>query len=273
MHKPRIYVISSVFHRFISHMSEFVFDVFGIIEIKRNRFSRLVMHVSGIVEGRRNVFRWRNTPAGPRNQRRGSQVMIFLQIWIFFENLYLRQTIYHYQCLGQAYAYAYAYAYCICICILQQEWRSRWSPLLLQSFTRSTSFLRFPSQHFNCCFNWSTVCSSGSLSSLEPWMTSPSVGKKCREVISAKRYWYQRTAADEGEDRLVHEGGGGGVTPPRLSQTRITTLLGLVAYMRSNSTHWSRSPSDGASVAINFLSEPFPEYRFINRIFFFCNAL
>ena len=41
-------------------------------------------------------------------------------------------------------------------------------------------------------------------------MTSSSVGKKCREVISAKRYWYQRTAADEGEDRLVHEGGGGG---------------------------------------------------------------
>lgn len=100
-------------------------------------------------------------------------------------------------------------AYCICICKLQQEWGSRWSPLLLQSFTRSTSFLRFPSQHFNCCFNWSTVCSSGSLSSLEPGMTSPSVGKKCREVISAKRYWYQRTAADEGEDRLVHEGGGG----------------------------------------------------------------
>lgn len=109
MHKPRIYVISSVFHRFISHMSEFVFDVFGIIEIKRNRFSRLVMHVSGIVEERRNVVRWRNTPAGPRNQRRGSQGMIFLQIWIFLENLYLRQTIYHYQCLGQAYAYAYAY--------------------------------------------------------------------------------------------------------------------------------------------------------------------
>lgn len=109
MHEPRIYVISSVFHRFISHMSEFVFDVFGIIEIKRNRFSRLVMHVSGIVEERRNVVRWRYTPAGPRNQRRGSQVMIFLQIWIFFENLYLRQTIYHYQCLGQVYAYAYAY--------------------------------------------------------------------------------------------------------------------------------------------------------------------
>ena len=81
------------------------------------------------------------------------------------------------------------------------------------------------------------MCSSGSLSSLEPGMTSPSVGKKCREVISAKRYWYQRTAADEGEDRLVHEGGGGGVSPPRLSQTRITTLLGLVAYMRPNSTH------------------------------------
>ena len=140
-----------------------------IIEIQRNRFPRLVTHVSGIVEERRNVVRWRNTPAVPRNQRRGSQVTIFLQIWTFLENLYLRQTIYHYQCLGQV------YAYCTCIRILQQEWGSRWSPLLLQSFTRSASFLRFPSQHFNCCFNWSTVCSSGSLSSLEPGMTSSSV--------------------------------------------------------------------------------------------------
>ena len=35
---------------------------------------------------------------------------------------------------------------------------------------------------------------------------------------------------------------------------------------------WTRSPSDGASISINFLSQPFPR-GFINRTIFFCNAL
>ena len=52
-------------------MSEFVFDVFDFIGIQRNRFPPLVTHVS-IVKETRNVVRWKSTPAGPRNKRRGS---------------------------------------------------------------------------------------------------------------------------------------------------------------------------------------------------------
>ena len=63
-----------------------VFYVFGVIEIQRNRFQRVVMHVS-IVKERRNVVRWKSTPTSRRNKHRRRQVAIFLQIWTFFENL------------------------------------------------------------------------------------------------------------------------------------------------------------------------------------------
>ena len=63
-----------------------VFYVFGVIEIQRNRFQRVVMHVSIVIE-RRNVVRWKSTPASRRNKRRRSQVTIFLQVSTFFENL------------------------------------------------------------------------------------------------------------------------------------------------------------------------------------------
>ena len=79
MHKAQIHILSSVFHSFISHMSEFVLYVFGILEIQQNRFQCVVMHVS-IVKERRNIVRWKSTPASRRNKREQSQVTIFLQI-------------------------------------------------------------------------------------------------------------------------------------------------------------------------------------------------
>ena len=54
--------------------------------------------------------------------------------------------------------------------------------------------------------------------------------KKCREVISAKRYWYQRTADDEGEDRLVHEGGGGRHSTSPLSNKDYNTAWPCSLY-------------------------------------------
>ena len=54
-----------------------------------------------------------------------------------------------------------------------------WSPLLMQSLTRSTSSSRFPLNfkppHFRHRFSWSTVYSSAFLSNLEPGMPSSSV--------------------------------------------------------------------------------------------------
>ena len=55
----------------------------------------------------------------------------------------------------------------------------RWSPLLIQYLTHSTSSSRFPLNfkplHFSHRFSWSTVYSSGSLSNLGPGMPSSSV--------------------------------------------------------------------------------------------------
>ena len=133
-----------------------VFCVFGvIIEIQRNRFQRVVMHVS-IVKEWRNVVRWKSTPASRRNKRRRSQVAIFLQIWTFFENL-----------CGKPFT----------LSMLGSN--LRWSPLLMQYLTHSTSSSRFPLNfkplHFSHRFSWSTVYSSASLSNLEPGMPSSSV--------------------------------------------------------------------------------------------------
>ena len=90
MHKSRIYVLSSVFHRSTSRMSEYVFYVFGIIEIQRNRFQHVVMHVS-IVKERRKGVRGKSKPSGRRNKP-GINL-----------NFLLRQTIHQCQCSGQAY--------------------------------------------------------------------------------------------------------------------------------------------------------------------------
>ena len=178
-------------------MSKSILDVFSIIEIQWNRFQRVVMHVS---IKRRNVVRWKNTPAGRRNKRRQSQVTIFLQI----SELSLRTFAANHLPLSM---------------LESSLW---WSPLLMHSLTRSTSSSVFPLNFkplpFSHHFRSSTVYSSVSLSNLEPRMPSFSMrtveywsellaihvfshatltefvclshggSKKCRDVISAKRY-------------------------------------------------------------------------------------
>ena len=148
-------MLSSVFHRFISLMSESVLYVFGIIEIQQNRFQRVVIHVS-IATERRNVVRWKSTPASRRNKRRQSKLP--------------------FSCKSELSLRTFAANHLPLSMLGSSLW---WSPLLRQSLTRSTSSSRFPLNfkplHFSHRFSWSTVYSSASLSNLEPGMLSSSV--------------------------------------------------------------------------------------------------
>ena len=118
---------------------------------------RVVMHVS-IVEERRNVLRRKNMPAIRRNTRKGNRARICYYIRIFLKN-FSSLTIFHDRCRIKS------------VIIL--------APHVTQSLTRCTISSRLPlnfkSLHFNHCFSWSTVYSSGFLSNLEPETPSSSV--------------------------------------------------------------------------------------------------
>ena len=170
-----------------------------LLKIQSNRFQRVKVHVSIVQERRKCCLVEKYASWAKELTEVKSSYHFLANLNFLWEPL--QQSIYHYQCSGQAYG----------------DPHSRCNPSHV-SHARSRFPLNFKPLHLNHHLSWSKVYSSGSLSNLEPGIPSSSArtvedwsemkmlaiyvffpatrteldfvwrSQKCHDVITAKRY-------------------------------------------------------------------------------------